>query len=403
MSPANLKKDGAVSVPGFLFSSLSCGIKENRRNDLALIFAENPAVAAALFTANELKAAPVLIGMENIKKGKCRAILANSGHANAMTGTKGMKAALSTVKALARELDIEQSFVIPSSTGLIGGNFPAEKIVRALPRLVSSLRPDGAEKVADAIMTTDRFAKISLEKIKAGGRTGTICAIGKGAGMIAPDMATMLCFVLTDIKISKAFAGQTLRKAVRDSFNRIIVDGDMSTNDSVFLLSSGAAGNATVSPQSADGRRFQKAVARACSDIARMIVRDGEGATKTARIEVEGARSGTDANKAARAVGGSVLVKCALFGEDPNFGRIAAAVGSSGIKFNPAGMDIFIGGLKVVSGGKESANAGEKAAKIMKRSELTIRVRLSEGKAKAFVLASDLSPDYVKLNSEYRS
>ncbi len=327
----------------------------------------------------------------------------NSGHANAMTGKEGEKAALSTSKALARKLGIEESLVIPSSTGLIGGTFPAEKIVKAVPLLVSNLSEGGAEKAAGAIMTTDGFAKISSRKIRIGGRTGTVCAIGKGAGMIAPDMATMLCFVLTDIKISKTFARQTLKKAAEVSFNRITVDGDMSTNDSVFLLSSGVAGNKLFSPESADGGRFAKAVSEVCFDIARMIVQDGEGATKVATIEVEGARSGKDAEKIARAVGGSVLVKCALFGEDPNFGRVAAAAGSSGVKFNPAKMDIVIGGLKVVSGGKEMVNAEKKAAKIMKQKDLTIKIRLSEGKGKAFVLASDLSLAYVKLNSEYRS
>ncbi len=403
MSATNLKKNLGIPVPGFLFSSLSCGIRKGRRDDLALIYAEQPAVAAAIFTTNKLKAAPVVLGMKNIKKGVCQALLVNSGHANAMTGKEGKTGAETTARALARNLKISPSLVIPSSTGLIGGTFPAGKIVKSVPRLISNLSANGAEKVARAIMTTDKFAKISSRKIKVGGKTGTVCAIGKGAGMIAPDMATMLCFVLTDIKISKTFAAQTLRKAADSSFNRIIVDGDMSTNDSVFLLSSAAAGNKTVSPASADGKRFAKAVSEVCFDIAGMIVRDGEGATKAARIEVYGARNAKDADRVARAVGGSVLVKCALFGEDPNFGRVAAAVGSAGVELNPAKMDIFIGKLKVMSGGKEITNAEKKAAKIMKEKDLTIKIRLSEGKGKGFVLASDLSPDYVKLNSEYRS
>ncbi|WP_462137405.1 bifunctional glutamate N-acetyltransferase/amino-acid acetyltransferase ArgJ [Candidatus Mycalebacterium sp.] len=397
-----MKNGTNYSVSGFLFGSMSCGIK-NRKDDLALIYAEKPATAAAIFTTNRLKAAPVLLGMDRIKKGVCQALLINSGHANAMTGGEGEKAAKTTTLALARNLKIPHSLVIPSSTGLIGGKFPAEKITKALPRLVSTLSPDGAKKAAGAIMTTDKFIKIASRKIKIGGKTATVCAIGKGAGMINPNMATMLCFILTDVKISKPFAAKTLREAAGTSFNRIIVDGEMSTNDSVFLLSSGVAENKTLSAVSPDGRRFAKAVSEVCFDIAKMIVRDGEGATKVAKIEVEGAKNGADAEKAARAVGGSLLVKCALFGEDPNFGRAASAVGASGAKFNPAKLDIWIDKLKVVSRGTEMPGAEKKAAKLMKKSEFTIKIRLSEGKAKAFVLASDLSLDYVRLNSKYRS
>ncbi len=403
MSAAKLKKNSPVSVPGFLFSSLSCGIKKGGKPDLALIYAEKPAVTAAIFTKNRLKAAPVLLGMKRVKQGKCQALLINSGHANAITGKEGGKAAELTTRALAGKLKIPPGLVIPSSTGLIGGRFPSGKIVKAVPRLISQLSASGADKTARAIMTTDRFSKISSRKIKIGGLAGTVCAIGKGAGMIAPDMATMLCFVLTDINISKTFSGKILRKAADGSFNRIIVDGDMSTNDSVFLLSSGELGNKTLAPESTDSKRFDKAVCEVCFDIAQMIVRDGEGATKTARIEVEGAKNDRDADKVARAVGGSVLVKCALFGEDPNFGRFAAAAGRSGANFNPAKMDIFIGALRVVSGGKEMTNAEKKAAEIMKKDDLIIKIRLFEGKGKAFTLVSDLSLDYVKLNSEYRS
>lgn len=395
-------KTRAAAVPGFLFSSVRCGIK-GRASDLALIFAETPAVASAVFTTNRVKAAPVVLGTERIRDGKCQALLINSGHANAMTGKAGVRAAAETTHALARALKIDASLTIPSSTGLIGGKFPAQKIKKAVPSLVSQLSPDGAEQVARAIMTTDAFPKVSSRKVKIGGRNGTVLAIGKGAGMVAPDMATMLCFILTDIKISKSFADKTVRGAVNGSFNRIIVDGDMSTNDSVFLLSGGALGNKTFSASSPEGARFAKAVADACEDIAEMIVRDGEGATKAVRIEVEGAKTLSDADKAARAVGGSVLVKTAFFGEDPNFGRVAAAVGRSGAVFNPDKMDIFIDGLKVMSRGMEIIGMEKKAAKIMKRNGWTIKIRLSEGKGKAFVLASDLSLEYVKLNSEYRS
>ncbi len=396
------KNEIKITVPGFLFSSVSCGIKKNRKADLALIYAEEPAVTAAIFTTNRLKAAPVILGMERVSDGFCQALLINSGHANAMTGKNGELAAKSTTLALARSLKISPSLVIPSSTGLIGGGFPEEKITKAVPGLVSQLSSEGAEKAAAAIMTTDGFAKISSKKIKIGGKTATVCAIGKGAGMIAPDMATMLCFVLTDVKITRSFAEKTIRTAADRSFNRIIVDGDMSTNDSVFFLSGGTAGGRALSSSSGDGKKFVETVSQVCFDIARMIVEDGEGATKAVRVEVEGAGNSKEADKAAKAVGSSILVKCALFGEDPNFGRVAAAVGSSGIKFNPAKMDIFIGKLKVMSAGMEIAGVEKKAAKMMKQSEFTIKIRLSAGKGRGFVLMSDLSLDYVKLNSHYR-
>ncbi|MCY4043300.1 MAG: bifunctional glutamate N-acetyltransferase/amino-acid acetyltransferase ArgJ [Candidatus Dadabacteria bacterium] len=401
MNAKNLKTR-PPAVPGFLFSSVRCGIK-SRLLDLALIFAESPAVASAVFTTNRVKAAPVILGAERIRGGKCQALLINSGHANAMTGKAGARAAVETTSALSRALKIDASLAVPSSTGLIGGKFPAGKIKKAIPSLISRMSPGGAEEVARAIMTTDAFPKISSRKVKIGGQIGTVLAVGKGAGMVAPDMATMLCFILTDIKISKSLADKTVRAAAGGSFNRIIVDGDMSTNDSVFLLSGGALENKTFSATSPDGARFSKAVADVCGDIAEMIVRDGEGATKAVRIEVEGAENTADADKAARAAGGSALVKTAFFGEDPNFGRVAAAVGRSGAAFNPDGMDIFIDGLKVMSRGMEIAGVEKKAAKIMKKSGYTIKIRLSEGKGKAFVLASDLSLEYVRINSEYRS
>lgn len=390
-------------VPGFSFSSVWCGIKKSRKRDLALIYADKPAAASAVFTTNRVKAAPVVLGQERIRKGLCQAVLINSGHANAMTGTDGKRAAKETALMLTKALNIKPSVAIPSSTGLIGGKFPSGKIKKAVPRLVEKLSADGAEEVARAIMTTDAFPKISLRSVKTGGRSGTVLAIGKGAGMVCPNMATMLCFVLTDVNAPKTLLDKTLRAAVDGSFNRIIVDGDMSTNDSVFLLSSGALANGTFSAASADGKRFTKAVEEVCSDIAEMIVADGEGATKVVRIEVEGAKTATDAEKAARAVGTSVLVKTAFYGQDPNFGRVAAAVGRSGAGFNPDKMDIFIDRLKVMSRGMEISGVEKKAAKIMKKSAFTVRIKLSGGKAKAFVLSSDLSPEYVRINSEYRT
>lgn len=391
-----------TKVPGFLGSGVSSGIKKNGKKDLALIFAETPAKAAGVFTLNIVKAPPVILGMERVKSGFCQAVLINSGIANAFTGKDGMKNSLLTTKYAANELGISENLVIPSSTGVIGGPLPTEKIKKALPRLVKELRADGFLDVAEGIMTTDAFPKYSSTKVKIGGKTGTVLVIGKGAGMIMPNMATMLAYVLTDINIGKRALSKALKNAVQNSFNKIIVDGDTSTNDTVLMLSSGELGNRAISESGAEYRKFEQAVTEASTEVAEMIVKDGEGATKVAKITVKGAKTETDAEKIARVLGTSSLVKTAFFGEDPNWGRIVAAAGRAGVNFDPDKIDLFFGNHKILSNSKEVMNE-KKAQSVLKNPKFEITLDIKSGKASSFVIASDLTYEYIKINAHYRT
>ncbi len=310
--------------------------------DLALIYSERPAKVSAFFTENIVKAAPIVIGIDRIKNGLCQAIIVNSGNANACTGEKGIRNAEDICSFLARSLKIDKSLVIPSSTGVIGTQLPVQIIKKAIPGLIKSLKYDGINDFSNAILTTDQFPKLSSRKISIGSKAGRIIAIGKGAGMIAPNMATMLCFIITDINISRAAMNRALRNSVEDSFNKIIVDGDTSTNDSVFLLANGELDNNEINLKSVYYKIFEKALTQVNTDISKMIVKDGEGATKVVTIEVKGAKSTRDANKIARTIGNSLLVKTALFGEDANWGRFIAAAGRAGVKFDYSKADLFL-------------------------------------------------------------
>lgn len=391
-----------TGVPGFLGSGVSSGIKKNGKKDLALIYAETPAKAAGVFTLNIVKAPPVVLGIERIKNGYCQAVLINSGVANAFTGKRGMSDAIKTSRYVARELGIEENLVIPSSTGLIGGPLPTDRIKKAVPRLVSELREDGFVDTAEAIMTTDAFPKYASTKVRIGGKTGTISVIGKGAGMIMPNMATMLAYVLTDINVGKRALSKALRNSVRNSFNKIIVDGDTSTNDTVLMLSSGKLGNRAISETGAEYRKLEQAVTEASTEVARMIVKDGEGATKTVKIVVKGAKSESDAERVARTLGTSLLVKSAFYGEDPNWGRIVAAAGRAGVSFNPDKIDLYFGDRKVLSNSKDVMDE-KKAERVMKKPEFTITLDLKSGKASSFVITSDITFEYLKINAHYRT
>jgi len=391
-----------IKVPGFAGSGISCGIKKRGKKDLALIFSENPAKAAGMFTKNIVKAPPVLVGMERIKSGLCQAVLINSGVANAFTGRAGMKAALLTTGRAAGELGIDESLVIPSSTGVIGGPLPVDKINKAMPRLVDELSEEGLPDAAEAIMTTDAFPKYAISKVGIGGRTGTICVIGKGAGMIMPNMATMLAYILTDINVPRRTLTKALRNAVNNSFNKIIVDGDTSTNDTVLMLANGKLGNTAIGLTGTYYRKFEQAVTETAAVVAELIVKDGEGATKTVRIIVKGARSESDAENVARTIGTSLLVKSALYGEDPNWGRIVAAAGRAGVDFNPDRLDLYIGEHKVLSNSREVMDEA-RALEVMKMPEFSITLDLKTGKKASFVITSDITYDYLKINAHYRT
>ncbi len=390
-----------IKVPGFLAGGVSSGVKNNGKKDLALIYSDTPAMAAGVFTKNIVKAPPVILGMERIKSGLCQAVLVNSGIANAFTGKLGYKDSVLTSKSLANLLGIGEELVIPSSTGVIGGRLPVDKIQKALPKLIKELREDGFKDFAEGIMTTDAFPKYACAHIKLGSKTGTIAVIGKGAGMIAPNMATMLCYILTDINLSKRALSKALSSAVSNSFNKIIVDGDTSTNDTVLLLSSGCLGNRTIPETGPEYTKFEKALTEAATQVAEMIVADGEGATKTVKIIVRGARTEKEAERIARTIGTSLLVKTAFFGEDPNWGRIVAAAGRAGVKFDPDKIDLYFGEHKVLSNSKEVMDE-KKAKRILKNPKFEVTLNIKSGKASSFVIASDLTFEYVKINAHYR-
>jgi len=391
-----------IKVPGFLGSAVSSGIKRSGKLDLALIYSEVPAKAAGDLTTNIVKAPPVLLGMDRIKSGYCQAVLINSGVANAFTGKQGLQDSIVTSKDAAHELNIPESLVIPSSTGVIGGRLPIEKMNNAMPNLVKKLSEDGFMDVANGIMTTDAFPKYAVKQIKIGGKKGTIAVIGKGAGMIAPNMATMLAYILTDINVGKRALSKALKNTVNNSFNKIIVDGDTSTNDTVLILANGKLGNTAIKESGAEYKKFEMALTEAASEVAEMIVRDGEGGTKVAKIIVKGAKTEKDAEKIARVLGTSSLVKTAFFGEDPNWGRIVAAAGRAGVDFDPNKIDLYFDDQKILSNSKEVMDE-KKAQSVLKKPKFEVTLNIKSGKASSFVIASDLTFDYIKINAHYRT
>ncbi|MBP1739659.1 MAG: argJ [Deltaproteobacteria bacterium] len=393
---------GDYSVRGFKASVLAAGIKKRGGLDLALIFSEREASAAGVFTGNKVKAAPVLVSQENIKKGRGRAIVANSGNANACTGEAGLQSARFTVERVAKELGIGPEEVLVASTGVIGAPLNTDVIGKALPELVKGLSADAVPRVVEAIMTTDSFPKLSLFEGKAGGKSYKVVGMAKGAGMIMPDMATMLCFILTDIAVDPARLNAALVWGVERTFNRISVDGDMSTNDTVFVLANGAAGNGSLSPEDFQG--FRAGLAKVMDELSTMIVRDGEGATKLIRIAIKGAATSADALAAARTVANSSLVKTAFYGSDPNWGRIMAALGRSGIRMREEGITIWVDDVKIVEEGMgRGAEPEAKAAERMKGKEFSVTVDLHEGKFEDHITTCDLTHEYVSINANYRT
>lgn len=378
---------------GFRFSAVNAGVKspEVRRDDMGLIFCEELAVLSGVFTRNRVKAAPVVIGREIAGRGKARAVLANAGNANACTGDQGIHDARFLMKTAARELGVSSDEVVPLSTGVIGIRLPVDRMASRIPALVSALGDD-PEVFARAIMTTDTFPKVVSRTVG----NAAVLGIAKGAGMIAPDMATTLAVVLTDAVISKQDLDNIIRKSIEYTFNAITIDGDMSTNDTLLALSSCQVTESIV--------EIEKGIAEVIRDLALLLVRDGEGATKLVTITVKGAADEQDAKKAAMSVANSLLVKTALFGADPNWGRILAAVGYSGIAFMPEQVFIDISGYRVVERGMESDGFNEnKLHALLKEREIVIEIRIGDGPGAFTAYTTDLSYDYVKINSEYRT
>ncbi len=391
-------------VQGFLAAGIAAGIKKNNDLDLALIYSAQPAAAAGVFTTNRVQAAPVILSKERLKKGYAQAILINSGCANACTGLKGLKDAQEMAASVSALLQIDPAKVLLASTGVIGRLLPMAQIKKNLPPLVSALSMGGLADVAKAIMTTDTFPKAEKLKSKINGCEITLAGLAKGAGMISPQMATMLAFVLTDACISPRALKKCLQEKVPETFNAVVVDGDMSTNDTLLILANGEARNRMIEVGSAGYRKFSELLYEVLYSLAEKIARDGEGATKLVKITVEGARSLNDAQKVARAVACSPLVKTAFFGADANWGRIMCAAGYAGAAIDPQKIDIFFNNIQIVSRGQGKGPEAEKrVTEIMKKKEYEVRLNLHQGREKAFVLTTDLSYDYVKINAAYRS
>jgi glutamate N-acetyltransferase/amino-acid N-acetyltransferase len=390
--------------PNFRAAGVASGIKGDEALDLALIISDNPTKSAAVFTKNRVKAAPVILAMSRLDENSPRAVLINSGNANACTGKDGISDAEATTSKTAEILGILAGEVIPASTGVIGARLPVGKITASMKALCSVLAPDGFLDAAKAIMTTDTFPKLAKRRFQSGGKEYTLLGIAKGAGMICPDMATMLAIAVTDIPIKGAFLKSSLKDAVDSSFNAITIDGDMSTNDMVLLLSSPDRNESKGEIDSKGETFFSENLKDLLGELAEMIVRDGEGATKFVRITVKGAPDRDLAKGTALKVANSPLVKTAFFGEDPNWGRIMAKVGCIDGNFDPQIVDISIDNILLVSNGQSTSNSNEETAKeLMGRPEFTIHIDLKAGKSSFTVLTSDLSLDYVRINAEYRS
>ena len=392
---------GGVTAPrGFRASGVAAGIKRSRKPDLALVVADGPASAAAVFTTNRVQAAPVVISKARVRNGRAQAILINSGCANCLTGAAGTRDALALGRAVARALAVREQDILLASTGLIGQRLPVARAQRAITPLVASLSRAHHMAAAQAILTTDLRMKEAAVEARIDGRPCRVGGMAKGAGMIAPSMATMLCILATDAAVAPGLLRRLLRQAVARTFNRISVDGDMSTNDTVFCLASGRSGVriGSGSPSAQVLARMLEAVA---GRLARLIVQDGEGATKVMEIRVAGARTERDAQDCARRVAGSPLVKTMLAGGDPNVGRIAGAVGASGARFDPARLEILIGPHRVVARGVAIPRAQAAARRWLRRPEVTVRIRLHAGRAEGRMLTCDLTEDYVRLNASY--
>jgi glutamate N-acetyltransferase / amino-acid N-acetyltransferase len=393
---------GKITCKGFKAAGVASGIKPNKSKDLGLIFTEVPAAVAGVFTRNQIKAAPVLLDQKRLKNGSCQAVVANSSNANCYTGVEGMVHAKMMARAAANALNLEEGSLMVASTGVIGQSLPIDKIEKAVPDLAQSLSDEGFTDFAEAIMTTDTVPKISSRKGLVDSNPYSIIAVAKGAGMIRPDMATMLCFICTDAKVDNPFLQETLTKAVNRSLNCITIDGDTSTNDTVLLLANGASGAALST--SDHKQEFTILLNDLLMDMALKLVKDGEGVTKVVRLYVYGAADERDAKKVVDTVAHSPLVKTAFFGQDANWGRIMMAVGRSGAKIAPERIDLYFDQIQLIEKGSYCGKDSEKkATNVLKKTDFIVTIDLNIGNAKAWILTCDLSLDYVRINADYRS
>jgi glutamate N-acetyltransferase / amino-acid N-acetyltransferase len=393
-----------MDIKGFRFSAVEAAIKKPGRKDLALIFSETPATACAVFTLNAVKAAPVLLSMQHIKRGTAEAVIVNSGNANACTGEQGMIVARETAHLISERLGIPDEAVQVSSTGVIGVPMPMKHIRDAIPSLIDGLSSGTLDDVAEAIMTTDTFPKMEAREAQANGVSYTVAGIAKGSGMIMPNMATMLSFIISDAAVEPTFLEKAFRKAVDTSFNSITVDGDMSTNDTCLIMANGMAGNQLIQAGTPEANTFEVLLSDVLLSLAKQIARDGEGATKFVEVRVSGARNDGDAKWVAQAIANSNLVKTAFYGQDANWGRIFAAVGYSGAEIDPTRLSLCFDDVCMARNGIfVGGNAEQRGTEVLRKREFTVSVDLGLGNGCATIYTSDLSHGYVSINADYRT
>lgn len=393
-----------MDIKGFRFSTVEAAIKKPGRRDLALIYSEVPATVCAVFTVNAVKAAPVQISMERIKRGVAEAIVVNSGNANACTGDQGMAAARETSRLVAEGLGIDDQLVLISSTGVIGAPMPMERIRNAIPPLVEGLSSGTLDDVARAIMTTDTFPKVETRTSELDGAGYSVAGIAKGSGMIMPNMATMLSFIISDAAVDPVFLEKIFRKAVNATFNAITVDGDMSTNDTCLILANGMAGNRIIREGTGEAAIFEELLHDVLLSLAKQIAMDGEGATKFVEVRVSGARNDGDAKRAAFAIANSNLVKTAFYGQDANWGRIFAAVGYSGAEVDQTRLSLCFDDVCMARNGVFAGGDAEQlGTAVLRKRAFMVSVDLGLGNGVATVYTSDLSHEYVNINADYRT
>jgi glutamate N-acetyltransferase/amino-acid N-acetyltransferase len=394
----NIDNGTITSVPGFSAGAICAGIKSEQNLDLGILYCDNSCTAASVFTSNLIKAAPVIISSKHLANKQAQAVVVNAGCANACTADQGLKDAVEMARLTADKLGINQNDVLIASTGLIGAPLPMDSIKTGIHNI--TVEKEGGHKFARAIMTTDTKPKEIALKVNTKDGSFTIGGVTKGAGMIHPNMATMLCFIATDAKVEADFLQESLKSAIANSFNMIDIDGDTSTNDTVFLLSSGTAGNTLINQK--NGSNFQAALNEVCTYLAKAMVKDAEGATKFIEINVEGAKTTLDARKVARTVASSTLVKTAAYGSDPNWGRIMASLGTAQVTVDEGKIDIYVNDVCVFKQGIPAPFDNKKLRLAMSNNtEIKIKIVLNMGNEKAVAWSSDLSEAYVIVNSAY--
>jgi len=398
--------NNTITAPkGFLAAGVQCGIKKSGKSDLGLLVCPAGANAAAVFTTNKVVSAAVQVCKKHTRSSRIYAVVVNSGNANTCTGRMGIKNAITMCSKTARQLQIENRNILVASTGIIGKQLPIKKIIAGITKAAAKLSDSSKAGLdfARAIMTTDTKPKQAIRRLEISGTQVTIGGAVKGAGMIAPNMATTLCFITTDVAITKPLLAKALKAAIGNSLNRLTVDGHQSTNDTAIILASGLAGNRPIVSQYPRYKRFANALAEVCDDLVRQMALDAEGATRIFKVVVKGAATKADAAKACRAVADYSLVKCAVNGGDPNWGRIICAVGSASVKLNPNKLSCRLGPITVLKNGAPRKFDAKKASKVVSQTEHTITVDLGAGKADDFCYGCDLSAEYVRINADYHT